>query len=116
MAAESRLCGRPVEAGVTHIDTADVYGLHSNELLIREALHPYPEHLVIVTKGGFVRGGPGGDRPALIDELVREGARRMLAETCRPRWTPISPGSPPSVTSTATAWWCATATTNHGRC
>jgi aryl-alcohol dehydrogenase-like predicted oxidoreductase len=47
-----------VGAGVTLIDTADVYGPHSNELLIREALHPYPEHLVIATKGGFVRGGP----------------------------------------------------------
>lgn len=46
-----------VEAGVTLIDTADVYGPHTNELLIREALHPYPEHLVIATKGGFVRGG-----------------------------------------------------------
>lgn len=46
-----------VEAGVTFIDTADVYGPHSNELLIREALHPYPEELVIATKGGFVRGG-----------------------------------------------------------
>ena len=47
-----------VAAGVTFIDTADVYGPHSNEELIREALHPYPEHLVIATKGGFVRGGP----------------------------------------------------------
>src|SRR4029079_18018 len=45
-------------AGVTYIDTADVYGPHSNEELIREALHPYPEDLVIATKGGFVRGGP----------------------------------------------------------
>ena len=42
---------------MTLIDTADVYGPHTNELLIREALHPYPEHLVIATKGGFVRGG-----------------------------------------------------------
>src|SRR5258708_18769762 len=47
-----------VEAGVTLIDTADVYGPHSNELLIHEALHPYPDHLVLATKGGFVRGGP----------------------------------------------------------
>ena len=47
-----------VEAGVTLIDTADAYGPHTNELLIREALHPYPEYLVIATKGGFVRGGP----------------------------------------------------------
>lgn len=47
-----------VAQGVTFIDTADVYGPHYNEELIREALHPYPEDLVIATKGGFVRGGP----------------------------------------------------------
>jgi aryl-alcohol dehydrogenase-like predicted oxidoreductase len=47
-----------VAAGVTFIDTADVYGPHSNEELIREALHPYPDDLIIATKGGFVRGGP----------------------------------------------------------
>jgi len=47
-----------VALGVTYIDTADVYGPHANEELIREALHPYPENLVIATKGGFVRGGP----------------------------------------------------------
>jgi pyridoxine 4-dehydrogenase len=47
-----------VASGVTFVDTADVYGPHSNEELIREALHPYPEKLVIATKGGFVRGGP----------------------------------------------------------
>jgi aryl-alcohol dehydrogenase-like predicted oxidoreductase len=46
-----------VEAGVTLIDTADIYGPHSSELLIRDALHPYPEDLVIATKGGMVRGG-----------------------------------------------------------
>jgi pyridoxine 4-dehydrogenase len=46
-----------VDAGITLIDTADVYGPHSNELLIHEALHPYPDDLVIATKGGFVRGG-----------------------------------------------------------
>ena len=46
-----------VDAGITLIDTADVYGPHSNELLIREALYPYPADLVIATKGGFVRGG-----------------------------------------------------------
>jgi len=45
-----------VDAGINLIDTADVYGPHENELLIREALHPYPEGLVIATKGGFVRG------------------------------------------------------------
>jgi aryl-alcohol dehydrogenase-like predicted oxidoreductase len=47
-----------VHEGVTFIDTADVYGPHSNEELIREALYPYPDDLVIATKGGFVRGGP----------------------------------------------------------
>ncbi|WP_446215973.1 aldo/keto reductase [Micromonospora sp. IBHARD004] len=46
-----------VDEGVTFIDTADVYGPHTNELLIREALHPYPQGLVIASKGGFVRGG-----------------------------------------------------------
>ncbi len=47
-----------VAAGVTFIDTADVYGPHSNEELIKDALFPYPDDLVIATKGGFVRGGP----------------------------------------------------------
>ncbi|HYZ54374.1 MAG TPA: aldo/keto reductase [Streptosporangiaceae bacterium] len=51
------LLRKAVEAGITLIDTADVYGPHSNELLIRDALHPYPAGLVIATKGGFVRGG-----------------------------------------------------------
>jgi hypothetical protein len=46
-----------VDAGINLIDTADVYGPHTTELLIKEALHPYPEDLVIATKGGFVRGG-----------------------------------------------------------
>ena len=47
-----------VASGVTFIDTADVYGPHSNEELIREAVHPYSDNLVIATKGGFLRGGP----------------------------------------------------------
>jgi pyridoxine 4-dehydrogenase len=46
-----------VDAGITLIDTADVYGPHTNEQLIKRALHPYPDDLVIATKGGFVRGG-----------------------------------------------------------
>ena len=46
-----------VESGAGFIDTADVYGPHTNEILIHDALYPYPEHLVIATKGGFVRGG-----------------------------------------------------------
>jgi len=47
-----------VDAGINFIDTADVYGPHTNEILIHDALHPYPADLVIATKGGFVRGGP----------------------------------------------------------
>ncbi len=52
------LLWRVADAGVTFIDTADAYGPHTNELLIRDALHPYPAGLVIATKGGFIRGGP----------------------------------------------------------
>jgi aryl-alcohol dehydrogenase-like predicted oxidoreductase len=46
-----------VDSGINLIDTADVYGPHTNELLIRAALYPYAAELVIATKGGFVRGG-----------------------------------------------------------
>lgn len=52
------LLQRVVEAGVTFIDTADAYGPHTNEVLIHDALAPYPATLVIATKGGFIRGGP----------------------------------------------------------
>ena len=52
------LLRRVVEAGTTFIDTADAYGPHTNEILIHDALHPYPAGLVIATKGGFIRGGP----------------------------------------------------------
>jgi pyridoxine 4-dehydrogenase len=45
-----------VDSGITFIDTADVYGPHSNEILIHEALYPYRDGLVIATKGG-VRPG-----------------------------------------------------------
>jgi pyridoxine 4-dehydrogenase len=48
-----------VDAGVNLIDTADVYGPHSNELLIHDALAPYARDVVIATKGGFVRARPG---------------------------------------------------------
>ena len=48
-----------VEIGVNFIDTADSYGPQVSERLIAEALHPYPDDLVIATKGGLVRPGPG---------------------------------------------------------
>jgi pyridoxine 4-dehydrogenase len=50
---------RAVELGVNFIDTAASYGPEINETLIAEVLHPYPEHLVIATKGGLTRPGPG---------------------------------------------------------
>ena len=49
---------RAVELGVNFIDTADAYGPETNELLIAEALYPYPKGLVIATKGGNTRPGP----------------------------------------------------------
>jgi pyridoxine 4-dehydrogenase len=70
---------KAVEAGVTLIDTADVYGPHTNELLIRDALHPYPEHLVIATKGGFVRSGPVGDLATLFDAIGNANYLRQCA-------------------------------------
>lgn len=71
---------RVVEAGVTVIDTADAYGPHSNELLIRDALAPYPRDLVIATKGGLVRGGPGLDHITAVGnpEYLRQSAHMSL--------------------------------------
>jgi aryl-alcohol dehydrogenase-like predicted oxidoreductase len=53
-----------VASGVNHIDTSDFYGPHVTNRLIREALHPYPENLVIVTKVGAVRGEDASWNPA----------------------------------------------------
>jgi len=61
-----------VTSGVNHIDTADFYGPHITNQLIREALHPYPDDLVIVTKIGARRGEDGSWIPALSpEELTR---------------------------------------------
>ncbi|HEY5071752.1 MAG TPA: aldo/keto reductase family oxidoreductase [Caulobacteraceae bacterium] len=54
-----------VASGVNHIDTSDFYGPHVTNQLIREALHPYPQDLVIVTKVGAVRGADASWNPAL---------------------------------------------------
>jgi aryl-alcohol dehydrogenase-like predicted oxidoreductase len=76
-----------VDAGVNLIDTADVYGPHTNELLIREALHPYPEDLVVATKGGFVRGGydystlGAVGNPNYLRQSARMSARRLGVDT-----------------------------------
>jgi pyridoxine 4-dehydrogenase len=54
-----RVLRRVVELGITFIDTADSYGPEVSERLIREALHPYPRDLVIATKAGMTKPGPG---------------------------------------------------------
>jgi aryl-alcohol dehydrogenase-like predicted oxidoreductase len=61
-----------VASGVNHIDTSDYYGPHVTNQIIREALHPYPDHLVIVTKVGALRGEDASWNPALTPaELTR---------------------------------------------
>ena len=58
-----RVLKRAIELGVDFIDTADSYGPHVSEEIIAEALHPYPKGLVIATKAGLVRPGPGMWKP-----------------------------------------------------
>jgi pyridoxine 4-dehydrogenase len=72
---------RAIEAGVTFIDTADSYGPHVSEELIAEALRPYPDDLVIATKGGLERTGPGrwptNGRPEHLIEACEGSLRRL---------------------------------------
>ncbi|MET7705788.1 aldo/keto reductase family oxidoreductase [Micromonospora sp. NPDC005413] len=67
-----------VEAGITHIDTSDAYGPHVTNQLIREALHPYPESLHIVTKVGATRDPQGGWPPAREPEDLRRAVHENL--------------------------------------
>ena len=67
-----RVLRRAVELGVNLIDTADSYGPYESELLIREALHPYPPGLMIATKAGLVRIGPDQWRPVGRPEYLRQ--------------------------------------------
>jgi len=74
-----------VTAGVNFIDTAEAYGPQLNESLIADALHPYKKDLVIATKGGFRRPGPGewipnGD-PKFISENIDGSLRRLKTDT-----------------------------------
>jgi aryl-alcohol dehydrogenase-like predicted oxidoreductase len=68
-----------VGAGVTHIDTSDFYGPVTVNELIREALHPYPADLRIVTKVGARRGGDGSWRPSLEPNDLKAQVRENLA-------------------------------------
>ncbi len=68
-----RVVRRAVELGVTLIDTADIYGAGASEEVIAEALHPYPDDLVIATKGGLGYG---------LQERIRDGRPEYLRRAC----------------------------------
>jgi pyridoxine 4-dehydrogenase len=80
-----RVLRRAVELGVNFIDTADSYGPYFSEELIREALHPYPDGLVIATKAGLLRIGPDVwislGKPAYLRQEVEMSLRRLGLET-----------------------------------
>jgi aryl-alcohol dehydrogenase-like predicted oxidoreductase len=75
---------RAVDLGVNLIDTADAYGPETDELLIAEALHPYPKGLVIATKGGITRPGRGqwvpNGRPEYLSQCVDKSLKRLKLE------------------------------------
>jgi pyridoxine 4-dehydrogenase len=75
---------RAIEVGVTFIDTADSYGPEVSEELIGETLYPYPDDLVIATKGGLERTGPGrwpvNGRPEHLIEACEGSLRRLKLE------------------------------------
>jgi aryl-alcohol dehydrogenase-like predicted oxidoreductase len=79
-----RVLRRAVELGVNLIDTADAYGPEVSERLIAEALYPYPDDLVIATKGGLTRTGPGqwppDGRPEHLREACEGSLRRLKLE------------------------------------
>src|SRR6266513_2101958 len=79
-----KVARRAVELGVNLIDTADAYGPETNELLIAEALHPYPKGLVIATKGGNTRPGPGqwvpDGRPEYLTQCDEKSLKRLQLE------------------------------------
>jgi hypothetical protein len=70
---------------------------------------------VVPGDGSGHEGGKDGS-PSLIDEIVREGARRMLAQALQAEVEPISRRMPPNGMRTAAAWWSAMAITRAGRC
>ncbi len=76
-----RVLRRAVELGVDFIDTADSYGPHVSERLIADALYPYPDGLVIATKGGFERPGPNqwitNGRPEYLRRQLEGSLQRL---------------------------------------
>jgi len=79
-----RVLRRAIELGVDFIDTADSYGPEVSEEIIAEALHPYPEGLVIATKGGYERPGPDkwvtNGRPDYLRRQLKSSLRRLRIE------------------------------------
>lgn len=79
-----KILRRAVELGVNLIDTADAYGPETDELLIAEALHPYPKDLVIATKGGITRPSAGAwignGRPEYLSQCVDKSLKRLKLE------------------------------------
>ena len=79
-----RVLRRAIELGVDLIDTANSYGPYVSEDLIREALHPYPEDLVVATKAGLVRTGPDRwhpmGRPEYLRQELEMSLRRLAVE------------------------------------
>ena len=75
---------RTVELGINFIDTADSYGPHVSEELIAEALHPYPDGLIIGTKGGLLRTGPNqwpvDASPAHLEEALKGSLKRLKVD------------------------------------
>ncbi|HWA27361.1 MAG TPA: aldo/keto reductase, partial [Lacunisphaera sp.] len=80
-AAARKLLRKVVDLGINFIDTADSYGPEVSERLIAEALHPYPQDLVIATKGGLTRAGPERwepvGRPEYLRQCVEMSLRRL---------------------------------------
>lgn len=80
----ARVLRRAIELGVTFIDTSDAYGPGVNEEQIAEGLYPYPKDLLIATKGGLARPGPGSwepdCRPARLKQCCEESLRRLRVD------------------------------------
>jgi aryl-alcohol dehydrogenase-like predicted oxidoreductase len=80
-----RVLARVPELGIQLVDTADSYGPEVSENLLREVLHPYPDDMVVATKGGFVRPGPDqwepDGRPEHLREALHGSLRRLDVDT-----------------------------------
>src|SRR3979411_2982724 len=92
-----RVLRRALELGINFIDTADSYGPEVSERLIGETLSPYPDELVIATKGGLVRPGPGQWIPDGRPEHLRAACEGSLARLRLDRSDPFQfhPPHPP---------------------